>query len=526
MTAIPNGSLYQTIMNSFLDPSYVDKTVGFGTRGDKLWQDFLAQNGLKATDPSVVTEDPTILAEFVSFVQQTSASLQQGKLSPKEMTNRAIMFSVYDLMVLMLSVLQNNVGVTGQNIAFLGHYQDAYAKLLGRLADTFYIGGALSIPVINTSDMSEWTLGYGGINMQDYLSTALTGVPTPSVNGAAGNSAPTYPTLQLNSVNLTYPAPPAGPYSIDQGMIADPLTHVQVTSLVAAGPATTTSYDNLADAAMNTFTISSNGQPGGPPPTQVTFTYKYKQQYDFDVKTFVYDRDSNGVITGYHEVQTVHQTGFYANPPVTYTVNINPNFTPEQQLDQLKTGFLQFLQQPIQNLGYLPPNYTPPGTFDFYFINPKMPYPPTYNVYTSMTDPVTFYNVVQKQTGLNSTGRFDLTATRVLTVPRNSSKDFNPYNRGDTQGNTSYNIPYVPEAREEANIIATNTAQKRANKNNLLQQYITNAQTAKGIIGNQSDAAQSQQSQSQTGIGQAASVLNAVIDQLSTILTSIFNVKK
>ncbi len=528
MTSIPSGSLYESILNSFFDPTYIAKTVKFGTQGDALWQQFLAQNGLSSSDPRVVSQDPTILAEFVVFAQQTSSSLGQGQLSPEEVSSRALMFSVYDLIVLMLSVLSKNVGVTGDNIAFLGHYRDAYSKMLGRLSDAFYIGGSLSIPVVNTTDLSKWTLGYGGITMQDYLSVALTGEPTPSGNGATGSPTPAYNPLTLSSANIPYPPSPAGPLSINQGMIADPLARLQQDIPIALGPAFNTSYNNVANAAMDTLTITSNGTSTSSP-TQVTFTYNYKQQYDFNVTTYVYDRNDQGQITGFHQQQQVHQTGFYtASPPVTYTVNINPNLSPVEQLDQLKAGFQTFLQQPIQNQSYTPPGYTPPGPFDFYNISPKMPFPPSLNVYTSMTSPITFYNLTQLNTGFNAFTPGNVTAVRSITIPWNSTSTFNPLDQNDSQGNTSFNIPYTSSTAGggRANAIQSAMAQNRANKNSLLQQFVTNASTQKQIISNQSDSATSQQSQSQTGISQAASVLNSMIDQLGTILTSIFQIKK
>jgi hypothetical protein len=139
-----------------------------------------------------------------------------------------------------------------------------------------------------------------------------------------------------------------------------------------------------------------------------------------------------------------------------------------------------------------------------------------------MTDPVTFYGLSQNADGSTN----DITATRELTIPWNTNKTFNPKDPNDSTGNTSLNIPYTPTTDQVASAIQSNISQKRSNQNSLLQQYVTNAQTRQQVLSNTQDAQTSIQSQSQTGLSQAAEVLNTAIGQMSDILTSIFQVAR
>ncbi len=125
-----------------------------------------------------------------------------------------------------------------------------------------------------------------------------------------------------------------------------------------------------------------------------------------------------------------------------------------------------------------------------------------------MTQPVTFYKIGQALGTLfpPTTVRTDITAVRGMA----------------TAWDPSYNMVYTPTRDGEQNAKESAASRRRGDKNSLLQQYITNAQTKKQILSNQQDAENSQQDQAQSGVNQAASVLRAMIGQLSTIITSIF----
>lgn len=570
MTTIPNNSLFETILQAYLGDAYANQTVGFLTQKDVLWNTFLSQNGLTANEATSITlsGNTSILQEFDKFIQQTAQTLQTtglssngviAGLSPQEMSSRQVMFSVYNLMVLMLETLQNNVSVTGQNISFLANFQNQYANLMGRLANAFYVGGSLSIPVINTGNTASWTLGYGGITMQDYLQTAISGV-TPTSNSAAtgpltvsypGASGSPVPALALGSLNIPSPPPPGypptgGTIGNNIAMVQDALTNVQQTSLIAAGPLTNTSYTNLLtgpNGAGNSMTFTSNS-------TSVTFTYTYMQQYV--VRVTPYRLDSHGVPQPQSQ-QTVNS--FYPVTVVSAPVTYDANATNDQKLKAVEAGYASFINSPtpLDNQSIVPPTgiplaSIPGGPYDGY-TNPTSytdtntglnasALHPTLTIYQSMTEPITFYNVSQVVTstdfgivgGLpNGTGPGNVTAIRSLAINRSTPSTYNAVSTGGqdyVNHDTSFNLPFTQATDQFINLAQSTASQHRANSNSLLQQFITNAQSQKQILTNTSDSESSNENQAQTGVSQATSVLNAVIDQMSTIMTSIFQIKR
>lgn len=124
-------------------------------------------------------------------------------------------------------------------------------------------------------------------------------------------------------------------------------------------------------------------------------------------------------------------------------------------------------------------------------------------VYQSTTQPVTYY-------GVSNTNPPDLTVIQNLT------------RQWDPKVN-KVNI-YTPDENERIYIGAA--SRYRGTNNSLLQQFVTNSQSKRQIVSNQADAAQSQMDSAQTGFNQGASLLKTMIGQLSTILTSIFQVSR
>src|SRR5207249_3485849 len=109
----PN-STYSGLMQGYfgnLDP----------TEQDALWQVFKMQNGF-ATNPAI--NDPTALNKFADFVHATySAATQSIELAPDEVMKRQLIMNVYQLIIAMMESMQSSVGVVGNNIVFLGKYQ-------------------------------------------------------------------------------------------------------------------------------------------------------------------------------------------------------------------------------------------------------------------------------------------------------------------------------------------------------------------------------------------------------------------
>jgi hypothetical protein len=537
MTTIPNGSLYESILDSYFGTSFANAQKGFVTEKDVLWQNFLSQNGLSPTDPRVVNQDPAVLQEFVTFMRQTYNSLQTDQLSPGEITNRSVMFSVYQLIVLMMETLQSNAGVTGQNVQFLSNYKLQYSDLQSTEASNFYIGGSLSTPKPNSANLADWSLGYGGINMQEYLKTAISGITTsptkggPVVTNYPGDSGSNVPPLRLNSVNIAYPPPAPGPIGVDTALLTDALGNVpQYRWLTGLPGIVVTDHSNLSSQAMNALQFSSNA-------SSVTFTYTYMQQYNYSYTTTT--NDSNGNVANVTTTGPI--TGFYP-VIVSHTVNYDPGLSDEKKLGLVEQGFQSFMNQQLSLSAY-PPNasYPPNSTFfpavgisiapnaQFTEVTTNIGFPSNMSVYASMTQPITFGNVSVNSTNGTSSG---VTAIRALTIPWNSmntadltnlKSDINDDSSSLSNSNIdwSLNTPYTTTTAQHAAAIQSNVAQKRGNQNSLLQQFITNAQSQGQIISNLQDAQTSQQNQSQTGINQAASVLNSAISQLSDIITSL-----
>ncbi|MBS0634108.1 MAG: hypothetical protein JSR37_01425 [Verrucomicrobia bacterium] len=476
MTTIPNGSLYESFIDNYLGQSYADAQAGLVTQKDVLWAQFLTDNGLSASNPLVVAQDPAILSKFMKFVQNTYDSMQTNSISPDEVTRRGLMFSVYDLIVLMLQTLQNNVGVVANNVAFLTRYQKEYSTMMGREAGQFYIAGSKSLPDVNFGNLSKWTLGYGQITMQDYLDTAI----QTAITGGTQSYV-------MHSVNSLVPLPDPTVFQNQEGNITDALAAVPHSELIALGPLTRTGYSNFQPQAMNDFSVIAR-------PNSIQFQLNYKQQYDTTIQYYTFDSNGNFQLSG----DPVKVSGFYDVPVVSPITNFPPDATAQQRNDIATQAFNNFLLQPLNNSAILPPGFPFSSPLHFEFSN--IPPAQSLNVSGAMTSPINMYN-------LSNTQPF-FQVIRNITTP--------PWNK-------EYNKMYTSSTDEAQNAQESGAARRRATKNSLLQQYVTDTQSKRQILSNQADAQNSQQNQAQTGFNQAAGLLKTMIGQLSTIMTSIFS---
>ncbi len=486
MTTIPNSSSYEDILDGYFGDAYGDQQAGLVTQKDVLWTSFLLQNKLDPNDPLVVAQDPTILAKFVQFTQKTYDSMQTNALSPDEVARRDLMFSVHDLIVLMLETLQKSVGVLGDNVVFLGKYQREYANMMGRAAEAFYIGASRSLPSPNTGDLTKWTLGYEDITMQEYLDTAV-------FNSIAGQSSTPNGAneLKLNSVNTAINPPNPTTYlNRPEAVLVDALQGVPQTEFIALGPLTRTVSSNKGPAEQNSMRINYT-------PNSVTFDYTYWQQYDATYTPFTFNNQGVPVFQN-----PVRISGFYpvvANPT---TVTFPPGATEQEKLNLTNAAFQSFLATPLNTQPIVPPGMALPSNILGPFSNIQASHNQSLTVLSSQTQPVTFYN------RSNIPGASTITAIRNLTIPW-----YGPYNTPDVFHSDETSRAYVGA-----------DVRRRGQVNSLLQQYVTNTQSRRQVVGNQSDAQQSQMDQARTGFTQAAGLLKTMIGQLSTILTSIFQV--
>lgn len=484
MSTIPNGSPYETIVDGYLGSEYADTVAGFGTKKDALWLAFLKENGLTATDPLVVAQDPTILAKFVAFIQNTYDSMQVNTLSPEEVTRRDLMFSVYDLVVLMLEVLQKTVGVVGGNVVFLNKYAKEYSTMMAREAEAFYIGGSLSLPQVNRNDLSKWTLGYDDITMKEFVEASVYRPKTPGIDESFNYT--------ISSVNTPYPPTGSNVQQNDRAILKDTLTSVRQTEFIALGPLTRDVYTNVGAPARNSLTFSA------PTSSAVTLTYVYYQQYNSSAVYYYYDSEG-----GFHSSDPVEQKGYY---PITMTstVNFSPNATPEEKIQAVENGLQSFLNQTIPNSSIWPPAGPPPPPSPFttvWYTYSNIPPAQTMSIFQSTTIPVTYYGVTNATPPIND-----------IQVIQNLTKPWHP----------NWNLVYTTTVDETAKIYTSAASRRRGNSNSLLQQFVSNTQSKRQIITNQADASQSNMDAVQTGYNQGVGLLRSMIGQLSTILTSIF----
>jgi hypothetical protein len=119
----PDSSIYGGILNGF-----------FGTWDDEkkltLWKRFLSLNDLAANPPDAGIG--TKASEFLSYVSSSYNIPLTEQFSPEEMVRRQLMFSVFDLIILMLSTAQNTTATQAVEYNFLAKFQTEYAKMISR----------------------------------------------------------------------------------------------------------------------------------------------------------------------------------------------------------------------------------------------------------------------------------------------------------------------------------------------------------------------------------------------------------
>ncbi len=160
--SLPTTGPYSSFMDSFF--GYLD-TV----EQQALWTSFLEKNSL-TTNPA--DSDLVTQAKFMSFVQSTYTDMQQLSVSPSEAVRRHLMFSVFDIIILLMQKMQVSATEEGGLIRFLGKMQEVYTQMMSRVP--IYIGGSANSGHIDWTDPSKFTLGFNDITMQELLQFVLT----------------------------------------------------------------------------------------------------------------------------------------------------------------------------------------------------------------------------------------------------------------------------------------------------------------------------------------------------------------
>lgn len=199
------------------------------------WRDYLAANSI---DPETLTpaqlqttyiaflNQPSLQTLFTKFIQNaylklanidvfpstaTSIALQQDQ-SPDEIKNRHLVYTIFDILIMLMGNIQDTVTVLTGNISILAKRRNEYTEMMSRVA--FYQANSSNAPVINTEDLSKWTLGYANISIRDYISAGIAGgdavdsnkvVITPGVGEELilGNASTTVPAERFANLTST-----------------------------------------------------------------------------------------------------------------------------------------------------------------------------------------------------------------------------------------------------------------------------------------------------------------------------------
>jgi hypothetical protein len=143
-----------------------------------IWQQFLqVEPNQSGQNPAINNPNlAALLNDFTAFVQQASIqSIELGAsnaLSPNEVQQRQLVLSVFQVMLLMLSTLQNTQQVQTTLDVFYGKQVDVYTQMMAKVP--IYLGGDNeNAPTVNLTDLSKFNLGYDNIDVQDILNYTL-----------------------------------------------------------------------------------------------------------------------------------------------------------------------------------------------------------------------------------------------------------------------------------------------------------------------------------------------------------------
>jgi|GEM_PF-5421256 len=195
MTLPPTGTTYDYILNGF-----------FGVLPEKerqdLWAKFLEQEGLKVTPPD--SGENSRVTQFMQYVQSSYVSMQRVELSPYEIGQQRLIFTVFDFILLLAHQAEDTMGVEANLMNFYGKWREQYAEMQSRVPLYFsrkygtdssgYTLSANMSVIPETSDVTKITdlnFGYNDITVTDianYMATASTTDATKPVIFDLGTS--------------------------------------------------------------------------------------------------------------------------------------------------------------------------------------------------------------------------------------------------------------------------------------------------------------------------------------------------
>lgn len=176
--------------------------LAWGVSSNSIWQAFVALYGITPGTNINGTIDlgsqVSVKVLFNQFVQKAYLDLQNvSMISDDEVKGRRLVYTIMDILLLLIKAMQDNAAVVGNTILYLGKKQKEYNEQIASIA--FYRGGSDVYGSIDRTDLSKWTLGYADISIEDYLLSAI--VPrTLDINEEGDTSIPVgYQDLVLNA---------------------------------------------------------------------------------------------------------------------------------------------------------------------------------------------------------------------------------------------------------------------------------------------------------------------------------------
>jgi len=339
-----------TLAENDLAQAQADAQVSLPIAADKIEE----ASYRKATlSPALQAEFLTFAADyqinglqrkFHTFLQRdllTRQTEQRLLLSLDEIRKRHIVFTIFDILLVMLQTIQENVGVLQQAIQFIAKHQREYTNQMASIG--FYLGESSDFGTIDTQDLSKWTLGYADISIEDYLLAAIS------------------PRLEDFGQDQT-------PETQDPG-----------------------EGDGIWDTQIELIPLELIADPKGEVPVRLDvgppFDTTIQKNVDMSNSlTFVGDSTGLTIVLGTRVPQITNPGGDFDNmdTQIVFEIGFDPSESIERKLEIAKEGFLEFINQtsfsidvgfqaaPIEYSLVNPDTNQPATISEYFFENPDM----------------------------------------------------------------------------------------------------------------------------------------------------------
>ncbi len=310
---LPTNGPYAQLMGSFFGFLSTEQQQG-------LWSTFLNGQHL-STNPS--DTDTVAQAQFMSYIQSSYDKMQELELSPIEIQRRHLVFTVFDIILLMMQNIQDTVGVQQGLLVSLGKMQEQYTDMISRVP--IYVGGASNNAVYN-DELDKFTLGYNNISVKELLEYALETGNTSNINSYdiwlpdANNAAPRFNYgIPVSGTGL------AGPFFFKNadGINDAPGARMVITPDLGSGTITVTVYQMKIQPPPSTWT-----------PQQVNRIALYQEQQVFQqvipITSSTFSEQLTEAMTGFQTNVNPFFSGFASKdiPRVPYAQDVTDDHVP------------------------------------------------------------------------------------------------------------------------------------------------------------------------------------------------------